>query len=158
MLLQNEHGCHPCWLLVHSPPLEREKDTLRVRDSSTQHVRGKQFIFLPQLLTGGKHKMSLGSSADELFTATGKFTTAELKCLRGKHCRTRSPERSSSQKSRSKPEGGNPTSFVFVEQPLRPLMKKRTEKEKGNQLHQLSWSQTARTSCHTHLLSEQQGC
>lgn len=42
--------------LVHSPPLEREQDTLRFRDSSTQHVRGKQFIFLPQLLTGGNIK------------------------------------------------------------------------------------------------------
>lgn len=39
--------------LVHSPPLEREQDTLRLRDSSTQHVRDKQFIFLPQLLTEG---------------------------------------------------------------------------------------------------------
>lgn len=42
--------------LVHSPPLEREQDTLRLRDGSTQHVRSKQFIFLPQLLTGGNIK------------------------------------------------------------------------------------------------------
>lgn len=42
--------------LVHSPPLEREQDTLKLRDGSTQHVRGKQFIFLPQLLTGGNIK------------------------------------------------------------------------------------------------------
>lgn len=42
--------------LVHSPPLEREQDTLRLRDSSTQHGCGKQFIFLPQLLAGGNIK------------------------------------------------------------------------------------------------------
>lgn len=40
--------------LVQSPPLEREQDSLRLRDGSTQHVCGKQFIFLPQLLTGEK--------------------------------------------------------------------------------------------------------
>ena len=39
---------------MHSPPPEREQDTVRLRDSSTQHVRDKQFIFLPQLLKGGE--------------------------------------------------------------------------------------------------------
>lgn len=53
---------------VHSPPPEREQDTVRLRDGSTQHVRDKQFIFLPQLLTGEKNKPSLGRSTDELFT------------------------------------------------------------------------------------------
>lgn len=56
MLLQNELGCHQTGYLVHSPPLEREQDTLRLRDGRTQHVRSKQFIFLPQLLTEGNIK------------------------------------------------------------------------------------------------------
>lgn len=38
---------------VQSPSREREQDTVRLRDSSTQHVRGKQFIFLAQLFMGG---------------------------------------------------------------------------------------------------------
>lgn len=58
---------------VHSPPPERKRDTVRLRDGSTQHVHGKQFIFLPQLLTGGKNKMSLGRSTDELFTEMKKI-------------------------------------------------------------------------------------
>lgn len=57
--------------------------------------------------------MSLGSGADELFTAMGKFTMAELNCLRGEHFRTCSPEQSSSQTPRSKGEEEKPTSFAF---------------------------------------------
>lgn len=58
---------------VHSPPPEREQDTVRPRDGSTQHVRGKQFIFLPWLLTGEKNKTSSGRSTDELYTEMKKI-------------------------------------------------------------------------------------
>lgn len=56
MLLETALGCHWYQLFMHSLPLEWEQDTDRLRDGSTQHVRGKQFIFLPQLLTGGAKK------------------------------------------------------------------------------------------------------
>lgn len=56
MLLQKALGCPGCWLSSASPPLEGEQDTLRLKEGSTQHVRGKQFITLPQLLTGGNIK------------------------------------------------------------------------------------------------------
>lgn len=60
---QGESACFRKWhyeavmgtsYSVHSPPPERERHTVRLRDGSTQHVHGKQFIFLPRLLTGGE--------------------------------------------------------------------------------------------------------
>lgn len=63
--------------LVHSPPPEREQDTVRLRDGSTQHVRGKQFIFLPQLLTGVKIKRHEVEAQMNYSQRRRKRTTAE---------------------------------------------------------------------------------
>lgn len=52
MLSETALGCHwPQSLSAVTFPGART-DTVRLRESSTQHVRGKQFIFLPQLFMG----------------------------------------------------------------------------------------------------------
>lgn len=71
-LLQSELGCHPCRLSSAFTSPGARTGHSQAETAAPQHVRGKQFIFLPQLLMGGKYKMSLGSSADELFTAMGE--------------------------------------------------------------------------------------
>lgn len=73
MLSQTALGCYRDRLFSALTSPGARTGHCRLRDGSTQHVRGKQFIFLPQSLTGGKNKTSLGSSTDELFTEMKKI-------------------------------------------------------------------------------------